>query len=324
MALSVERNNDHIRVLSDLSGDVVGALLDEGERVPDEGDPFAAALRRYKQEGHPGELTGPWRRAMATRPVAAGGYAASVLRLLARDLLSCVAAHVTEPETAEPEPALPPNVRPIAGGPAAPIPALELASDGTWRPSTAGAVTTETEIPQRRAHVPSMGSRYPTIRHDEHRIVLPPPPPAASAPAASRAPVRSERATREPAAAATPAPEPAPAVTPTSTAPPEAPHAESVIQAVSDGMEIVAGPFARFQELAAFSKALRELSGVQSVTIRQFVRGFVHLRVRHSSSLDLAAALLTLTDFSPSIVSSTASRIELRVASSDAAPPPQD
>ncbi len=327
VALSIDRTSDHIRVLSDLSGDVVGALLDEGERAPSEGDPFAAALRRYQEEGQPAELTGPWRQAMAPSPVAASAHAANVLRLLARDLLTCIAARGPEPEAAEPE-RTPENVRPISGGPAAPIPALELASDGTWRPSTAAGVAADADVAQRRqAHVPSMSSRYPIVRAAGPLLVLPPPPPAR---AAATPPPPASAAMRTP-----PPPESRPMTPPPLAAPPPSSAAptpptvethedESVIQAVSGGTEVIAGPFARFQELAAFSKALRELPGVQTVTIRQFVRGLVDLRVRHSSTMDLAAGLLTLTDFSPSIASRTPSRIELRVGPPDDVPPARD
>lgn len=334
VALSIDRTSDHIRVLSDLSEDVVGALLDEGERAPSEGDPFAAALRRYQEEGHPAELTGPWRQAMAPSPVAASARTANVLRLLARDLLSCIAARGPEPEPAEPE-GTPDNVRPISGGPAAPIPALELASDGTWRPSTAAGVAADADVSQRRqAHVPSMSSRYPTVRAAGPLVVLPPAPSASAAatttpPSGStalRTPPSPESPTRTPPPTAAPSPPIAPAPPPAVPTPAtvETHKDESVIQAVSGGTEVIAGPFAHFQELAAFSKALRELPGVQTVTIRQFVRGLVDLRVRHSSTMDLAAGLLTLTDFSPSIASGTPSRIELRVGSPDDVPPARD
>ncbi len=319
MALSVDRNNDQIRVLSDLSEDVVGALLDEHERTS-ETDPFAAALRRCQEEGHPEELAGSWRRALAPRPLPASGHAANVLRLLARDLLSCVAARGGDEEPApEPEPEAPSNVRPISGGPAANVPALELSSDGTWRPSTASGTSTDAELAQRRqAHVPSMSSRYPTMRGDGQHVMLPAPPAALAAP---------PRVT--PPSPVDPPPPPGPVpVAPAVPAPPaaasdDARGDESVIRAVSAGTEVVAGPFERFQELAAFTKALRELGVVQSVDVRQFVRGLVHLRVRHAVTTDLAAALLTLTDFSPLIASSTPTRIELRVVvRRDAAPTP--
>lgn len=170
----------HIRVLSDLSGEVVDALLDEGDRPPAESDPFAAALRHYEEEGHPAELTGSWRRTIAPAPVPASGRAARVLRLLARDLLACFAAPrsgaAAADEEAEPE-APPPNVRPI-GAPLAAVPALELSSDGTWRPSTSGAGSKEElETGRRPAYVPTLGSRYPDLSGTQGtHTVLPPPP----------------------------------------------------------------------------------------------------------------------------------------------------
>jgi len=52
-------------VLSDLSGSVVGALIDDMDERQD-GDPFADALRRYREEGAP-DLTTPWRAPDAAR-----------------------------------------------------------------------------------------------------------------------------------------------------------------------------------------------------------------------------------------------------------------
>ena len=110
--------------------------------------------------------------------------------------------------------------------------------------------------------------------------------------------------------------EAAPAAAPVSQSAISIPR-ESIIKAVAAGTEIVAGPFARFQQLASFVKALRAVPGVQDVTTRQFVRGTVHLRVRHSQTVDLGARIQDLTEFAPEVLSSAPDRIELRVEPTD-------
>ncbi len=108
------------------------------------------------------------------------------------------------------------------------------------------------------------------------------------------------------------------------SAPPEERIAEpagSMILAVSDVIEIVAGPFDRFQLLAGFVKALRALRGVREVTMRQFVRGMVTLRLRYSDPIALVTRLEGLTDFVAEIVSSSQKQIEVRVRPRDDVPP---
>jgi hypothetical protein len=341
MALAVGRKADQVRVLSDLSGRVVGAMIDDSAGGS-EGDAFMDALRRYREDGAP--AIGLWRGVAAG--IATEGRAAQVLRHLTRDLLKGVSVVIRddEPETEPSEPA-PVNVRPID----APrdVPALEQGSDGTWKPSGAAlASQQEVDANTLRRSVPSVRSRYPQVAVAD-RVVLPPapkrftettapaptqkvmtPPPPTTAvappvPSATAAPLAAapgqttalEAPVVEAAAPSAPPVEPAPAVeaTPISeTAAPLQPR-ESVIKQVATGIEVVAGPFARFQQLAMFVKALRALPGVQDVTTRQFVRGMVHLRVRHSHATELADRLLALTDFSPEVVSSTQDRIELKV-----------
>lgn len=287
VALAIDREPDHVRVLSDLSGHVVGALIDEDADGGPDTDAFTQALRRYREEGAP-PFALSWRAARAPR---SGARESDVLRRLARDLLKGISLP-HEPgatdERAEPAPA---NVRAITE--AREVPALELASDGTWRPS-GSAVSPEEEIDAStlRRSVPSARSRYPHIVPGD-RVILPPAPPVVDA-----------------------APPPAPVadvveVVPVRLEEPVAP--ESVIREVASGTEVIAGPFARFQQLAEFVKALRAMPGVQDVTTRQFVRGMVHLRVRHPHTVALAERVMDLADFRPTIVSSTYDRIEIRV-----------
>ncbi len=239
--------------------------------------------------------------------------AGDVLRLLARDLLTCMAAPRAGTDDADAASEAPPsNVRPIDAPPGV-VPALELSSDGTWKPSTAqvgGAK--ELEAGHRPAYVSTLVSRYPDVAAKTAAYTVLPAPAAADA---SPAPT--------PRGPEPPAPEPA---TPTTAAPPMAERAaptraETVIQAVSGGVELVAGPFDRFQMLAAFVKALRGLPGVQDVTTRQFVRGMVHLRVRYSDPISLTTRIAGMTEFAPEIVSSAHTRIEIRVRTPDDLPP---
>jgi hypothetical protein len=348
MALAIGRKADHVRVLSDLSGLVVGALIDDVESGP-ESDAFTDALRRYREEGAP-DLAMSWRAATPAPRVT--WREAEVLRHLTRDLLKGVSMPETstgdasEPEERDSPPA---NVRPIESA-TLDVPALELASDGTWKPSGSALQSQEdVDASALRRSVPSIRSRYPQVTRADH-VVLPPAPKrftevtapplmpieipqkedaaepaearidAAEAPEVEGSQVSNEAATlladavgrrgRDLRPEATSGAEAASSSPP---APPPHIERESIIKAVAGGTEVVAGPFARFQQLAVFVKALRALPGVQDVATRQFVRGMVHLRVRHAHGTALADRLLELTDFAPSIVSSTQDRIELRV-----------
>jgi len=319
VALAIDRKADQMRVLSDLSGYVVGAVLDD-EASGSDSDAFTDALQRYREVGAPD--LGSWRSAISD--ASSGWRAAQVLRHLTRDLLRglSVAGDPAAEETAETAGATPPpNVRDI--GEAREVPALELASDGTWRPS--GPALTpleEVDTSALRRSVVSARSRYPAIAKGEPGVLparprfteITAPPPVAAAPSVTTPSAPVDVA---PAPATGTAPEAVmiapPPIAPPLAAPAPTVEQESVIKAVAGGIDIVAGPFARFQQLAAFVKALRAVAGVQDVTTRQFVRGMVHLRVRHSYDVALADRLLELAEFRPSIVSNTQDRIELKV-----------
>jgi hypothetical protein len=163
---------DQVRVLSELSGRVVGALLDESAKARDE-DAFADAGRRLREEGPPSS-SAPWRSAL-TGGAGLGVRVGTVLRRLTRDLLDQVStdhhADVAE-SAAEPTP---PNVHAI--GDAREVPALEQASDGTWRPS-GSSLPSQEELDagaRRRANVPALRSRYPEVE-PSGGLRLPPPP----------------------------------------------------------------------------------------------------------------------------------------------------
>jgi hypothetical protein len=145
---------DPVRVLADLSNLVVGRILDrDDDRTA--GDPFGRAYLQYRDRGAPATTTG-WRHALSSA-AAGSDRAASVLKRLTRDLLAGISAtHEPEAPSTEPEAEVPPeNVRPITD---AQVPAFELASDGTWKPSAA-----PTEDAGARARGVRRGSRYPEL-----------------------------------------------------------------------------------------------------------------------------------------------------------------
>jgi hypothetical protein len=302
MALAIDRGKDHIRVLSELSDHVVRTLLGDGDNGS-AGDPFSIALRRYQESGAPREIDARWRRVFGPQAIAPDSVA-KVLRFLARDLLEVVSSPGDDTARGPADEPAPSNVRPITSVPAS-VPALEQASDGSWRPSSGAVVASaDAEAAQRRqsAFVASLTSRYPVHRSPGPAVDLPLPPDLevpATAP---------ERAAQRPIARETP---PAAVVPPAPLA--TSGEAQSLIQQVAGGTEVIAGPFARFQDLAAFAKAVREIPGVHNVTTRQFVRGTVHLRVRHSPAIDLTDSLLALTEFSPQVVSHAPGKIEIAV-----------
>jgi hypothetical protein len=166
------RKDDHVRVLSDLSGRVVGALLDESAKARDE-DAFADAGRRLREEGSP-PMSAPWRVAL-TGGAGLGARVGTILRHLTRDLLEQVTKdHHTEVAEGAVEPT-PANVHHI--GDVREVPALEQASDGTWRPS-GSSLPSQDELDagaRRRANVPALSSRYPELEPSD-RLTLPPPP----------------------------------------------------------------------------------------------------------------------------------------------------
>lgn len=316
---------DQIRVLTHVSGRVVRALLgDEPAHdgpAPDD-DPFAEALRRYQEQGAP-SAAASWRD--VPREAHAGGPAAEVLRRLTRDLLRDVSAPPRSADEAADEAveAPPPNVRRIDQP--AEIPALELGEDGTWRPSGASLKAgAEADAGAKRRNLPELRSRYPEARPRGRGLPPPPswarqrftditpapefqpPPPArlvSAAPPVEAPPPPAAKAEVPPPAPASveaPAPEPAKAE-------------ESPIRAVARGTDLVAGTFDRFQELAEFVKALRAIDGIQDVATRQFVRGIVHLRVRHSRASQLADLLPRLASFAFEVVSAAPDRVEIRV-----------
>jgi len=163
-----------VRSLAELSGLVVGTIVDEdGTQLPSE-NAFARALRRYREAGAPPETGAPWRRLLPSRSRSLT-RAAAILRRATRDLLDLVANAPTEVSLKEQELDLPPaNVRSIGEAPGA-MPVLDRAPDGAWRPVEGPVVPVEDAIePRQRAHVVARASRYPdpaTVARFERSII---------------------------------------------------------------------------------------------------------------------------------------------------------
>ena len=64
---------------------------------------------------------------------------------------------------------------------------------------------------------------------------------------------------------------------------------------------LVAGRFTRFSELAAFSETVQALPGIQGVTIQQFLRGMVSMRIQYDSPTPLLTRLQELRQFKPEV-----------------------
>jgi len=78
-------------------------------------------------------------------------------------------------------------------------------------------------------------------------------------------------------------------------------------------IELTAGPFARFSQLAEFMQALSALPGIEKVDTRQFYQGTVQLRVRYNSPIPLATRLGELQQFRPAISVTSSGQIEVRL-----------
>jgi hypothetical protein len=81
----------------------------------------------------------------------------------------------------------------------------------------------------------------------------------------------------------------------------------------TNSVEVVAGPFGRFSQLASFTQALSGVAGVSSVTTRQLYKGQVRLRLRYDGVVPLATRIAELHQFQPEILSAGPTRLELRV-----------
>jgi hypothetical protein len=149
---------DPVRVLAELSGLVVGKLVDDEKQRAYAEDPFGRAFIRLLREGEPAPEAG-WRRAFAGADVASAN-AATVLKRLTRDLLHGITAEPSADEPTTPSTAEPAhdNVRPITDA-LQPTPGFERATDGRWRPS---APAEDDPFRGYRPRSPSLGSRYPS------------------------------------------------------------------------------------------------------------------------------------------------------------------
>jgi hypothetical protein len=305
-----------IDALSGLATRVVAAARGP-EAEADANDPFTLALQRYRSAGVPAELGASWRATGSRR--ADTGPDVAILRKLDRDLLSAVVRYAIDAPTELPAAATEPAED--APGPrtiglatdVAALPSLVMGQDGRWhaddaRPADNGTPRT------RLAGLAGLASRYPN--------------PAAVA--ARRRPLLDRigpQAAANAVAARVKTVPPPPAFFPPRAADLELPSPEVVparddelLQTVSGGIELVVGPFTRLQELAAFTRALREMQGVEDVSPRQFAKGLVHIRVHYTDTIPLSNRLAQLREFSPSVLSATRTRIELKVEPPDDAP----
>lgn len=316
MAISAGRRETE--ALSDLALRVVDALRSPGVETSTE-DPFTLALKRYQSAGSPAGTGGKWREALSDRaePPASS---TSVLRKLDRDLLSSVVRYAVGPAPVEPEEAQlgsaegmsPASPVRVIGEPES-LPSLSLGSDGTWHadePRAPGAAS----LLGRLSTLSGGGSRYPTpetVAARRRPLLDRIGPQAAASAVAARV--------------QTPAPPPA-FFPPRPTEPvpveesPASAKNDDFLSTVSGGVELVVGPFSRLQHLAAFTRALQEMPGVADVSARQFERGLVHIRVRYADAVPLTNRLAQLREFSPTVVSATKTRIELKVEPPDHAP----
>lgn len=315
MAISTRPQAD---ALSDLARSFVTAARGpQADAVAD--DPFTLALKRYQVSGIPEDLGARWRQTRAKSAERAPDL--TLLRKLDRDLLSGVVgyatAHAVGGPLEEPEevPAEPPSKLTIgvAAGPAAPPP-LVMGEDGRWHADDAPE-TGATASRGRLAALAGLASRYPDAAAvASARPLLDRIGPAA---AASAVAARVKTVT------------PPPAFFPPSNADllpmiEESPTVEDeLLRSVSGGVEIVVGPFSRLQHLAAFTRALNDMPGIADVSARQFEQGMVHIRVHYSDDVPLVTRLVQLREFSPTVVSSTKTRIELKVEPPDNAPASQ-
>jgi vacuolar-type H+-ATPase subunit H len=137
----------------------------------------------------------------------------------------------------------------------------------------------------------------PAAREPEVNLVVAPEPPAAA---------------REPEAKVVLAPEAVAAPAPVARIHPE-------LGAIDGGVDLIVGPFARFSQLAAFTRGVRGLAGVISLDTREFLKGTVHLRLRYDDAIPLSVRLSELSEFRPVVLEASSGRVELRVNLVDSA-----
>ena len=97
-------------------------------------------------------------------------------------------------------------------------------------------------------------------------------------------------------------------------APKGAEHEEvAAVASIDGGVDLVAGPFTRFSQLASFTRRVRDLPGVSTLDARQFLKGTVHLRLRYADPIPLSVRLAQLDEFAPTVLTDAPHRVELRV-----------
>ena len=315
-------------VLTDLAQRVLAAVLErEGE---EEGggqrDPFAAALQRYVAHGAPADLGGRWRRQLGPRGPTEG-RALAVLTKLDRDLLTGVVAYATSDEdlARAPAPAADEEDTPagrlqlLGARKELPMPSLELGPDGSWR--VAGVVRGAGRAADGRLESPRptlgwLRSRYPE-------------------PALFDRPAWMERPAETPAAIAH---DPRPLEPPPAESVVELPPVESVVEpppaeeaidpavaesvreqvrdaeALPSGLvEVVIGPFSRYEQLSRCVEDIGGLEGVEDVRTREIVHGVAHMRVLCADPAALPAQILSVAGPDAVIRAATQGHVEIEI-----------
>ena len=307
-----------VDVLTDLAQRVLAALLErEGE---EEGggqrDPFAAALQRYVAQGAPADLGGRWRRQLGPRGPTEG-RALAVLTKLDRDLLTGVVAYATSDEDLARAPAPAADEEDAAGRlqllgarKELPMPSLELGPDGSWR--VAGVVRGAGRAADGRLEAPRpaltwLRSRYPEPAPFDRPAWMERP---AAAPAAI---AHDSRPLEPPRAESVVGLPPAESVVDPAVA-------ESVREQVRDAealpsglVEVVIGPFSRYEQLSRCVEDIGGLEGVEDVRTREIVHGVAHVRVLCADPAALPAQILSVAGPDAVIRAATEGHVEIEI-----------
>lgn len=324
-----------VDVLTDLAQRVLAAVLErEGE---EEGggqrDPFAAALQRYVAHGAPADLGGRWRRQLGPRGPTEG-LALAVLTKLDRDLLTGVVAYATSDEDLARAPAPAADEEDAAGRlqllgarKELPMPSLELGPDGSWR--IAGVVRGAGRAADGRLEPPRpafgwLRSRYPEPAPFDRPAWMERP---AAAPAAI---ARDSQPLEPPSAESVIALPPAESVIePPAESVVEPPPAEEAIdpavaesvreqvrdaEALPSGLvEVVIGPFSRYEQLTRCVEDIGGLEGVEDVRTREIVHGVAHVRVLCADPAALPAQILSVAGPDAVIRAATEGHVEIEI-----------
>lgn len=190
--------------------------------------------------------------------------------------------------------------------------AVREMTGSTWRGRDGDSSADPAAQPPVWEVAPAQSVDAPALPHDpasERAVRSEPSPSQVGPPPAPSVTAQLAPTTAAPLERATPAPGPAErAAEPAATDP-----ARLTTTPRIGGVELVVGSFTSFSKLAAFTRALQGLQGIDTVTTRQFYKNVVQLRVRYDGDVPLVTRLKELSDFAPVVVSASPTRIELRI-----------